>query len=78
MLEHNTFRSMMMLAGVVVVGLLSGLFFKVPIVDITDQNRIQYENVMNVTLDDDVDKLTAYDTLLYSLKARERGSVDHY
>lgn len=77
MLEANTFRSMMLVAGVVTVALLIALFFTAPMVPVDEQAKTNYENVMNVELGD-ADHLTGYQAIWFSIQGKTRGAVEHY
>lgn len=78
MLEANTFRSMMLVCGVVVLAILVACFFTAPLVPISSSEKTMYENVTNHTLDAGTTHLTGYEAVLFSLQGRSRGNVQHY
>lgn len=78
MLESNTFRNMMLIGGVMSLAVILACFFVTPIVEIDAQAKKNYENVMHATLDDDVDRLTGYQAIMYSIKGKTRGTTEHY
>ena len=77
MLEANTFRSMMLVGGVVVAALLIAMFFTAPMVPVDEQAKTNYENVMDTDLGD-ADHLTGYQAILFSVQGKTRGAVEHY
>lgn len=77
MLEANTFRSMMLVGGVVTAALLITLIFTAPVVDVDEASRTNYENVMKADLDG-ADHLTGYQAVMFSIKGKTRGATDHY
>lgn len=81
MLEANTFRMMMLIGGVMTVATLVILFFVHPIVDLDENGKQNYENVMNVELEPNEDGeygLSAYQAIKFSIQGKIRGSVSHY
>lgn len=78
MLEANTFRSMMLVGGVMTLALILAGIFTIPAVDMSAQEKTNYENVMNIDLDDDVTKLTVSESLMFYIKGSVRGNVNHY
>lgn len=78
MLENNAFRSYMLVGGIMTLAMFLIMFFKIPLIDIDESAKANYENVMNVELDADTDSLTAYQAVLYSIQGKTRGRVNHY
>lgn len=77
MLEANTFRSMMLVGGVITLAALIACFFVSPLVPVDEQAKSNYENIMNADLGDR-DHLTGYQAILFTVEGRTRGSTDHY
>lgn len=78
MLEANTFRSMMLVGGVMSLAALVACFFVIPFIEVNAQEKTNYENVMSVDLEEDTDSLTAYQALLFTIQGKTRGNVQHY
>ncbi|MGX1195877.1 hypothetical protein [Metabacillus sp. SLBN-84] len=77
MLEANTFRSMMLIGGVMSLAIIIACFFTAPMVPVDEQSKENYEKVMNADLGD-VDHLTGYQAILFTIEGRTRGAVEHY
>lgn len=77
MLESNTFRSMMLVGGVMSLAIIVAAFFAAPLVPIDAKAKANYENIMQADLGD-ADHLTGYQAILFSVHGKTRGSVDHY
>ncbi|MCC2252084.1 hypothetical protein JUJ52_19305 [Virgibacillus sp. AGTR] len=77
MLESNTFRSMMLVGGVMSLAIIIACFFATPLVPIDGKAKTNYENVMAADLGD-TEHLTGYQSILFAIKGKTRGSVDHY
>lgn len=77
MLESNVFRMAMMICGTTVISLVLAVFFMMPMVELDESSKTTYENVMNTTLKD-VDTITGYQAVMFTVKARPRASVRHY
>lgn len=77
MLESNTFRSMMLMGGVMSLAVILACFFVAPLVPVDAQAKANYENVMREDLGD-ADHLTGYQAILFSVQGMTRGSVEHY
>ncbi|MCR6108713.1 hypothetical protein HXA34_20665 [Salipaludibacillus agaradhaerens] len=76
-MEANTFRSMMLIGGVMVLAVVTACFFTVPIVEVDNQSKYHYEAVMNDDLGD-ADHLTGYQAIVFSVQGKIRGTVEHY
>lgn len=77
MLESNTFRSMMLIAGVMTLGIFIIGFFTAPLISIDERDRMHYENVMNEDLGD-AEHLTGYQALQFSIQGKNIGVREHY
>lgn len=77
MLESNTFRSFMLILGVMVFGMSLMFFFKYPVVKL-DEDNLQNEAYNQVMLDEDKTELTPFDITLFYVKGKPRGDVKHY
>lgn len=77
MLEANTFRSMMLIGGVMSLAVIIACFFATPLVPVDEQAKRNYENVMHEDLGD-ADHLTGYQAILFSVQGKTRGTTEHY
>lgn len=77
MLESNTFRSMMLILGVITTALFVTGFFVAPLVELDGAAQSNYERVMNESLDGE-DHITAYQALQFTLKGRVIGAKEFY
>ena len=77
MLEANTFRSYLMIGGIMVFAVLLYFLFSAPLVAMDDSHKADYENAMNVSLEDRSD-LTVYEALLFLMEAKSRAKLNHY
>lgn len=81
MLETNTFRTMMLIGGVLLAGLLFTSFFAAPIVEVDQSIKTSYQSVMGKEVGRETiheDHLTIYELLLFNVEGRSRSSVRHY
>lgn len=79
-MEHNTFRSVMMIGGVVVCGLILA-FFTLPVFSVPEDDVPIYEAILDKTLTPDDDgeyEITGYDKAVYTVKGLLRGRSQHY
>lgn len=77
MLETNTFRSIMLVLGIMVFGMSFMFFFKYPVVKF-DEGNIENEHYNRLMLGEDKSELTPFDITLFYIKAKPRGDVKHY
>ena len=77
MLESNTFRSLMLILGVIIMGMALIFFFRYPVVKF-DENNIENEHYNRLMLSEDKTELTPFDIALYYIKAKPRSDVRHY
>lgn len=77
MLEANTFRSMMLIGGVMSLAVIIACFFAAPLVPVDAQAKANYEKIM---VDDlgDAEHLTGYQAIMFVVQGKTRGSVDQY
>lgn len=71
----------MLIGGVMTVATLVILFFVHPIVELDENGKQNYENVMNVKLEPNKDGkygLSAYQAIEFSIQGKIRGAVSHY
>lgn len=85
MLEANTFRTMMMLSGIISVALIVLGVFTLPVVPIEGSSVTNYTLLTGNTPDsisgsgaNATADLTVYEALSYSVKGMLRGNVSHY
>lgn len=77
MFESNTFRSFMLVAGVIIFGVSLIFFFKFPVVKF-DENDTHNETYHQMMMIEDKTELTPFDITLFYVKAIPRGDVKHY
>jgi len=77
MLEANTFRMMMLIGAIIVIGLFVAVFFTVPVVHVDVDAKDHYERVMLVELGDR-QYVTGYEALQFSIQGNARGTIRHY
>lgn len=77
MLEANTFRSMMLIGGVMSLAIIIACFFTAPLVPVDAQSKANYENIMKEDIGD-ADHLTGYQAVLFTVQGRTRGATEHY
>ena len=77
MLESNTFRSLMLILGVIIMGMALIFFFRYPVVEF-DEHNIENEHYNRLMLSEDKTELTPFDITLYYIKAKPRSDVRHY
>ena len=80
MLEQNSFRTFMLIGGVIITAVLVGFIFMMPIQEIDAEMRDVYERTMRVELSEDEveDGLTMYQVVRFNLEAKVRGRVGQY
>lgn len=71
---------MMLVGGMLALATLLTFFFKVPTISIDAAEKQTYANVMRIDIADlnDVDSLTPYEALRYSMYAKNRAKIVHY
>ena len=74
MLESNTFRTMMLVGGVIICGLVFVGFFKMPMVEL-DPSIPEEKRIVEYM---GKEELSAFDVTMYYIKAKPRGDVRHY
>jgi hypothetical protein len=77
MLETNTFRSMMLVGGVMSLAIIIACFFAAPLVPVDAQAKSNYEKIMGADLGD-ANHLTGYQAILFTVQGKTRGTVEHY
>lgn len=77
MLEANTFRSMMMIGGVMTVAVIIACFFTIPMVEVDERAKSHYEIIMDADLGD-ADHLTGYQAVMFTVQGKIRGGTNHY
>jgi hypothetical protein len=77
MLEANTFRSMMLVGGVMSLAVIIACFFTAPLVPVDAQAKTNYENIMDADLGD-ADHLTGYQAILFTIQGKTRGTTEHF
>lgn len=77
MLEANTFRSMMLVGGVMALAVIIACFFTAPIVSVDAQAKKNYENLMGADLAGK-NHLTGYQALLFMTEGKIRGTTVNY
>jgi len=77
MLEANTFRSMMLVGGVMSLAIIIACFFVAPLVPVDAQAKANYEKIMGAELGD-ANHLTGYQAILFTVQGKARGTTEHY
>lgn len=77
MLESNTFRSSMLVLGIMLLGMSLMFFFRYPVVKF-DEGNIANEPYNQFMLSENKEELTPFDITLYYVKAIPRSNVKHY
>lgn len=77
MLESNTFRSSMLILGMMLLGMSLIFFFRYPVIKF-DEDNIANESYNQLMLNEDKEVLTPFDITLYYVKAIPRSNVKHY
>lgn len=81
MAEKNTFRSMMLMGGIITLAIFITTFFAAPVIEANQSVKVSYELVMGCDFGADTkypDHLTMYEAMMYSIEGKTRGSVRHY
>lgn len=77
MLESNVFRLLMSVLGVIVFAMMIAMFFTMPAVTMTPQQKSTYEDVMNVRLADQHNTLTAYQAFWFMIESHSRSASQY-
>lgn len=78
MLESNTFRSMMLVLGMIVIGLLLYFIFVHPTIPLDASSTDVYSRLMGVDISESETSITVYQAISFYLKAKSRSFVGHY
>ena len=77
MLESNTFRSMMLVLGMIVIGLLLYFIFVHPTIPLDASSTDVYSRLMGVNTESET-SITVYQAISFYLKAKSRSFIGHY
>lgn len=81
MMEQNTFRTMMLLGGIITLGITMTSLFVAPLIEADESTQESYQLVMGKEMGVGThheDHLTIFEALLFSIEGKSRGNVRHY
>lgn len=70
---------MMLIGATIVVAAIVALALTVPLIDLGGaQGKDNYEKVMGVELDADTSKISAYESVVFTIKGKTRANTKKY
>lgn len=77
MLEANTFRSMMLIGSIIIVGLLMGFMIS-PVIELDADQKASYNSYMVDELGVNEHKISGFQAMNFVVKAMPRAKVKKY